>query len=203
MVQSMSQARREANANAQGRMAKEEVDLLRAAIVFTSSGLDASMKRLINDAGRYLIPRETGARGQYVAFLNQEMKSSQPDASMRDAVLSADPAGGLMDYYLGARAKASFQGSGDLEKRVRNCLGIAAERVPLERLKSLDEFFTVRNSIVHNMDYQDIEISIRTRRIHRSNDETARLCNLTFEIAADILHAAAEVVIASRTPVAH
>lgn len=47
--------RREANSSKKGRKARLEVDILRSAIVMTSAGLDASMKRLVNDVGRELI----------------------------------------------------------------------------------------------------------------------------------------------------
>ncbi|WP_067484188.1 hypothetical protein [Actinomadura hibisca] len=41
--------------DARGRLARDEEDLLRAAIVFTSSGLDACAKRLVRDTVPLLI----------------------------------------------------------------------------------------------------------------------------------------------------
>ena len=65
-VQVLDDARRSSNTTAKGRMSKVEVDVVRSAIVFTSAGLDATMKRLVNDVGRALVPRPgTGARHQY------------------------------------------------------------------------------------------------------------------------------------------
>ena|GEM_PF-1075221 len=199
VVQNMSQSRRTTNRDARGRMASEEVDVLRAAIVFTSSGLDASMKRLVNDAGRYLVPiAGTGARGEYEAFLRRKLSEPEQDKRLLTAVASIDPAGALMEYYLAERSRASFQGSGDLESRVRKCLGIAGSRVPTATLQNLDEFFVARNSIVHSMDYVDVGTSAKSRRFHRSSDETTALCNGTFAVAADLIHAVADVVIAHR-----
>lgn len=47
--------RREAKGSKKGRKARLEVDILPSAIVMTSAGLDASMKRLVDDVGRELI----------------------------------------------------------------------------------------------------------------------------------------------------
>jgi hypothetical protein len=51
-------------ANAQGRLGRDELDLLRAALVFTSSGLDASCHTLVDECVRVLVdrPESTAAR---------------------------------------------------------------------------------------------------------------------------------------------
>jgi len=158
------------------------------------------MKRLVNDAGRYLIPiAGTGARGEYEAFLARKLREPEPDKRLLSAMIHVDPATALVEYYLAERSRASFQGSGDLEGRVRKSLGIAGSRVPSATLQSLDEFFIARNSIAHSMDYVDVGTSNRSRRFHRSADETATLCNGTFAVAADLIHAAADVVIEHRS----
>ena len=198
-AQRLSNARRADNENTKGRMAQEEVDMLRAAVVFTSSGLDASMKRLVNDVGRHLINQPgTAARAQFEAYLKQDLAAPTVNADLRSAIIRVDPSTALIDYYLAARTKASFQGSGDLKSRVRGSLGIADQRVPLSRLKSLDDFFGVRNSIVHSMDYRDVSSASTTARVHRSADQVVGLCGQAFDVAADLMHAAAEVVIACR-----
>lgn len=198
-MQRLSSARRANNDNANGRMAQDEVDMLRSAIVFTSSGLDASMKRLVNDVGRCLILRpNTGARAQYEKYLKDALSAPSVDEHLRLAVISHDANDRLLNYYLSARTKASFQGSGDLESRVREVLGISKSKMPSASLKALDGFFMVRNSIVHSMDYKDVSKSTSTARTHRSSEDMAKLCDQTFDVAADLMHAAADVLQATR-----
>ena len=56
-----------------GRKSKSEIDILRSAIVLTSAGLDASMKRLVTDVGRHLIMQNgTGARHEYEEQLKRD-----------------------------------------------------------------------------------------------------------------------------------
>lgn len=199
VLEAESEIRRSGNSDMRGRMATWEVDLLRSAIVFTSSGLDASMTRLVFDIGRYLVPRPgTGARAQYERFVRDALAGTNPvDQGLRDAIISPDPAAALLDYYLRARTKASFQGSGDLGSRVRNCLGIPKTRVPDSSLAALDPFFKARNRIVHDMDYEAPDSPKRLARIHRSREAAGAMCNSTFEVAADLMHAAADVVLAT------
>lgn len=196
----LSDARRNANESTVGRLAREEVDLLRSAIVLTSSGVDASMQRIIWDAGRLLIPiANSSARAAYVQHLRQALSGrEQVDEPLRSAVVSAEPADALLTYYLGIKTRASFQGSGDLKKRVRNVLGVPSSAVSDADLESLDPFFRARNNIVHSMDYERPREAGRTARVHRSADDVAAMCNNAFRVTSDLLHAVADVILASQ-----
>ncbi|WP_340538093.1 hypothetical protein [Nocardioides sp. GXZ039] len=180
-------------------MKEDEVDVLRAAIVFTSSGLDASMTRLVKDAGRYLIPIEgTAARAQYEAFIKAELRGDSVDVELQKAIVNADPAEAILKHYLSVRTKASFQGSGDLKRRVRNVLGIPSAKVSDAKLESLDKFFIARNSISHSMDYDDLDAVDSRRRIHRGPEEVVGFCNNAFDLAVDFIHAAGDLIKAHR-----
>ncbi|MCX6501140.1 MAG: hypothetical protein NT132_01795 [Microbacterium sp.] len=198
--QRLSDIRRVANKTTVGRLASEEVDLLRSAIVMTSSGIDASMQRIIWDAGRYLIPiGGTAARAQYEAELKQALSGKDKvDEDLKRAIIGAEPAEHLLVYYLRMKTKASFQGSGDLKKRVRNALGVPNSTVPDATLESLDPFFKARNNIAHSMDYERPDESGRRARVHRSVDDVTSMCNNALGIAADLLHAVSDVIVANR-----
>lgn len=192
-------ARRAANGDTRGRMAHPEVDLLRSAIVFTSSGLGASMKRLVTDAGRYLITRpQSRARDAYERQLKQWLSGDGPDEELRTAIASSDPTTELLRYYLAMKTKSSFQGSGDLRARVKNTLGLSNESVPDESLQGLDRFFVARNSIVHSMDYREVETSTGRARVHRAREEVTVMCGGVFLVAHRIILATARVVSRSR-----
>ncbi|WP_102192769.1 hypothetical protein [Microbacterium aurantiacum] len=198
--QALAEQRRSANSTTTGRPASEEVDLLRSALVMASSGIDASMQRIIWDAGRYLIPKSgTAARAQYEAHLKQALSGkNNVDDGLRNAIIGAEPRDGLLEYYLAMKTRASFQGSGDLKKRVRGTLGVPHASIPDSSLESLDSFFTARNKIAHAMDYQRPDEPGRTKRTHRSVDEVTAMCNNALAVSADLLHAVADVIIATR-----
>lgn len=187
----LAEARRSANRENRGRLAQEEEDVLRAALVLTSSGLDASMKRLVNDVGRALIPRAgTSARLQYEQYLNSELTASPVSTGVHESVISTNPTEKLLSHYLAERTKASFQGSRDLKTRVRNTLGIPNLAVPDARVDALDDFFVARNRIVHDMDYQ-VASGDSMARNRRSSDATASTCADVFSLAVDFMRAAA------------
>lgn len=167
----------------------------------TSSGIDASMQRIIWDAGRYLVPIAGSlARKQYELEIKQALsiREGKVDEHLKAAIVEVDPAASLLNYYLAGKARASFQGSGDLKKRVRNALGVANAAVPDADLESLDPFFRARNQISHAMDYEDPRNVSGRKRTHRSVDDVTEMCNNAFRVAANLLHAVADVLVTSR-----
>jgi hypothetical protein len=179
-------------------MTRDEIDILRSAIVLTSSGLDASMKRLVHDVGRFLIGNlKTGARAQYEQYLKRALSEPSTPSGLRNAVVSSDPGSALLDYYLSDRTKASFQGSDDLKSRVRSVLGIGQSQLPNSALEALDPFFTARNQIVHDMDYRDPR-GTSTARIHRGIDDVTEMCTGAFDTAMLIIASTAAVLRAAR-----
>lgn len=173
-------------------MSKLEVDVVRSAIVFTSAGLDATMKRLVNDVGRALVPISgTGARHQYQEYLKQSLAAPTIDVRLRDAVIDVDPNSRLLDVYLSERTRASFQGSTDLKTRVRSVLGIARSKVPDGHLENLDEFFVARNAISHDMDLKN-PATDSTARHHRDVEVVIRQCDQVFAVAALLIGGAAD-----------
>lgn len=174
-----------------GRKSKVEVDVVRSAIVFSSAGLDASMKRLVNDVGRVLAVRPgTGARHEFEEHLKREMAKTSIAPSFRQAVLDIQVADQLLVHYLAERTKASFQGSKDLRVRVRQTLGIPKGDVPDTDLAALDDFFLARNKISHDMDLKD-PASDSIAREHRDSATVAGQCAAVFKVAAGLINGAA------------
>jgi len=75
-----------------GRLRRDQVDLLRAAMVFTSSGLDAVCHRLVRDAAPPLIERGGGAKAQFDAYLRDQLDLHRAPDGLLDALTAADPA---------------------------------------------------------------------------------------------------------------
>jgi hypothetical protein len=102
-------ARRGANSESRGRAAARETDLLRSMIVFTSSALDASMQRLVNDVGRAML-RHAGsaAREQYKSHLSQMLPKSSFDEELKQPVIKEEPTDALLDFYFRQKTKARY-----------------------------------------------------------------------------------------------
>jgi hypothetical protein len=113
-----------------GRLRRDQVDLLRAAMVFTSSGLDAVCHRLVRDAAPPLIERGGGAKAQFDAYLRDQLAQPRSPDGLLDAVISPNPRTALIDRYVSAKTSASFQGSADLRKRLRDYSESRSRRCP-------------------------------------------------------------------------
>lgn len=182
--------RRAGNKTAAGRPSHVEGDVIRSAMVMTSAGLDAAMKRLVWDAGGELASTaDVPARKVYLAYLQEQLKTGAP-SPMIEAVKSEDATAAILRVYLADKAKSSFQGSGDLTTRVKNLLCIPDSQVSDSDLKQLDEFFKARNKISHDMDLKD-PTSKSSAREKRPKDVAVAECSLVFEVAVKLIHGAA------------
>lgn len=197
-AQELETIRRTGNGSTRGRRAQREVDLLRAALVFSSAGIDASMTRLVNDAGRALIRvSETGAHAQYREFLKQAIPAKSVDSGLRDVLLDMEIEETVLNYYLSQKTKASFQGSGDLKTRVVTVLGLPASTLNQSVVKELDEFFIARNEVVHQMDFT--ERSGRSiARQSRDLNEVMKQCNSALGVAAELVNATVSTLAKAR-----
>lgn len=188
-AQELETLRRTGNGSTKGRRAQREVDLLRAALVFSSAGIDASMARLVNDAGRVLIRASgTGAHTQYREFLKQAIPAKSVDSGLRDVLLDMEVEETILTYYLSQKTKASFQGSGDLKKRVVTVLGLPTSTLSQSVVHDLDKFFTARNEIVHQMDFTE-GLGSSVARQSRDINEVIEQCNSALDVAAELVNA--------------
>jgi hypothetical protein len=176
-------------AEARGRLASDETDLLRAAIVFTSSGVDASCKRLLRDTLATLIdgdPQGPAAR-RFEQFIDRELKNDRPTAPLAKAVKSRNPREELIGLYVGDVTRASMQGSADLRNRVRDALGISDTQLPADQLRDLDGFFMSRNAIVHDLDYERPGSPTSKRRNSRRLEDVRSQCDAVFAVVATVI----------------
>lgn len=188
-AQELEKVRRTGNGSTKGRRAQREVDLLRAALVFSSAGIDASMRRLVNDAGRVLIRASgTGAHAQYREFLKQAIPAKSVDSGLRDVLLDMEIEETILTYYLSQKTKASFQGSGDLKKRVVTVLGLPTSTLDQSIMDDLDEFFSARNEIVHQMDFTE-GLGSSVARQSRDINDVVEQCNSALGVAAELVNA--------------
>ncbi|GAB2898582.1 hypothetical protein [Streptomyces mayteni] len=181
-------ARAEAREEFRGRLGQDQEDLLRAALVFTSSGLDACCKRLVRDVTPALIECNADAARKFDHYLRGQLAGASKEFAV--AVRSRAPRPAMIELYVAARTSASMQGSGDLRGRVRDTLGIPNSAVSGQRLAELDPFFTARNEIVHAMDYESPN-GMGAKRHARQMDWVRAQCDLVFTVAQELIVGAA------------
>ena len=175
-----------------GRLARDEEDILRAALVFTSSGLDACCKRLLRDTLETLVAGNAAAGHKFQEFVKQELATGLSGALSR-AILDPDPRKQMIQVYIGARTRASLQGSGDVKARVRDTLGISNAQLPVAQIEQLDGFFTARNAIVHDLDYKDPSAGSNARWT-RTMENVRTDCDTVFAVIATIIRETASNV---------
>lgn len=183
---------REARRENRGTLRQEEQELLRSALVLTSSGLDASMHKLVRVALPRMIAHGGSARDRYEAWLRDEVGKPGPASrAVVDAVVSKDATGALVDAYVSVKTAASYQGTSDLSARVRDLLCLPSKLVTDGEIVALAPFFTARNAIVHDMDYQDTSDSSHRRRHTRSSAATLIECDRAFQLCARMIEVTA------------
>jgi len=179
-------------ANAQGRLGRDETDLLRAALVFTSSGLDATCHTLVADCLPDLVdrPQSTAAK-RFESYLDEQ--SAGPTKEFRQALKASQPRTEFVRLYVEAKTKASYQGTGDLKERVRDLLGVPNEAVSAKRIGDLGGFFTARNDIVHRLDYVEPR-GTSSARHSRSPGDVIGECDRVMALIADLIAGTAVVL---------
>ncbi len=168
-----------------------EVILLRAALVFTSSGLDATCQALVQDCAPRLIRKGGNARVRFDLFLDEQVAGAT--RALKVAVKDPDPRSALIQLYIDSKTRASLQGTGDITKRVRDVLGMTNQALPTAQIDALQGFFIARNSIVHALDYRAPD-SRSTARWHRAPSDVVDECNRVLALLAALIHATAKLL---------
>ncbi|MCX4675697.1 hypothetical protein OG413_10330 [Streptomyces sp. NBC_01433] len=175
-------------AETRGRLHSDAQDLLRAAIVFTSAGVDASVQALIEHAVPELITRPGTPRDKYETFVEEQARAPKVEDSFLAALKSQDPRPELLSLYVQSKTKASFQGSGDLRTRAASSLGITNQQVPKGRFTSLDVFFTARNDVAHRLDMDDVtRADAAPPRKPRVQEEVRSMCDEALLLVRDLI----------------
>ncbi|MEU8757732.1 hypothetical protein [Streptomyces sp. NPDC048659] len=179
---------RQNNAETRGRLHSDAQDLLRAAIVFTSAGVDASVQALIEHAVPVLITRLGTPRDKYETFVEEQARAPKVEDCFLAALKSQDPRPELLSLYVKSKTKASFQGSSDLRTRAASPLGITNQQIPKGRFTSLDVFFTARNDVAHRLDMDNVtKADAAPRRKVRTQDEVRSMCDDALLLVRDLV----------------
>jgi hypothetical protein len=185
----LRQRRKDAGQDIRGRLAMNEEDQLRAAIVFTGAGLDSTLKRLIEDALPDLLVFDDQAQRKFEEFAGARVSLAEtvdPKAVAR-YLTAADPRARLINDYVYELTGSSLQSEAQVDK-VASALGIDDTAVR-KAIRTLKPLFVARNEISHELDLQRLEKrGDRTRR-SRPMEGTKKICDTGFRIGQQIVNA--------------
>ena len=167
-------------------------DLLRAAIVFTASGIDACLESLLAHAVPLLVAHNDNARRKFELYIENQVNAPKPTSAFVDALKVPDPRSRLIELYILSLSGPSFQGSGSIKDRALAALGVTNAQLPAARVKSLDPFFRARNDVVHKLDLlKPDRPDVRPASQPRGQDDVGRMCDEALVLMRDIISAAA------------
>jgi hypothetical protein len=93
----------------------DQQNLLRVALVLTSSGLDACCKRLLRDALPELIERNGTTAVKFDGFIEEQLRKAEPSGDLLAAVRDHDPRRRMVELYVASLTKASIQAATTLK----------------------------------------------------------------------------------------
>lgn len=181
--------RRQETGDIRGRLTSNEEDLLRAAIVFTGAGLDATLKQLIRDTLPTLLETSTQAHEKFESFAVGNLGTGETADTRAIAryLTSANPRKLLIEDYIYDLTGSSLQSSEEVGKAA-GALGI--DEGPLrKRIGELKELFVARNEISHELDLQRPERQGDRARRTRAVGPTKNLCHEGLEVGQLIINA--------------
>lgn len=186
--------RKKAQGDIRGRMPENEADVLRAAVVFTGAGLDATLKQLIRDTLPQLLETSTQAHDKFEAFATDRLGTGEiADAKMIARYLtSSDPRRRLIEDYIYDLTGSSLQSAEEVQLAA-GALGI--DDGPLrKRITALRPLFVMRNEISHELDLQRLEKQGDRSRRTRSMPTTIKQCHEGLEVGQLIVNAVCDLL---------
>jgi hypothetical protein len=172
-----------------GRLTLPEEDLLRAAVVFTGAGLDATLKQLIRDALPGLLESSSQAHDKFERFAADRLGTGEiaDTRAIARYLTSPEPRSKLIEDYVYDLTGSSLQ-SADQVQTTAGALGIDDGSLR-QRISGLRTLFVARNEISHELDLQELSRpGDRTRR-SRQMQKTETLCEDGFEVGQLIVNA--------------
>lgn len=160
------QLRKAEGGGIQGQLTNNENDQLRAAIVFSGAGLDATLKQMIRDTLPMVL--EAGneqAHKKFEDFAHERLGTGEIADTQAIAryLTSASPRERLIEDYIYELTGSSLQSSEEVQK-VAGALGVDDKDLR-KKIGELKPLFTARNEISHELDLQSPEKpGDRTRR---------------------------------------
>lgn len=183
-------SRQEGGKSHVGAPSGSEQDLLRAALVFSGAGLDATLKQLVRDALPALLPISGTAQKHFEAFVQRAISGSSDEvrpAALAKLLVSPSPRDTLLNNYVYDLTGSSLQSTEQAHRTIA-ALGIEDRKLTAS-INQLRDMFVARNEIAHELDLVRVRSKgDRTRRT-RQVGLTETMCNQALEVAQQVVNA--------------
>jgi hypothetical protein len=189
-LETLRELRRAETGDVRGRLTSPEEDQLRAAIVFTGAGLDATLKQLIRDTLPSLLELNDQAHKKFETFAAQRLGTTAQIADTRMIaryLVAPNPREQLIEDYIYELTGSSLQSAQQVDATA-GALGIEDSDLR-KRINGLGDLFRARNQVSHELDLQRVEQPGDRNRRSRPMGPTKTLCNDGFEIAQLMVNA--------------
>ena len=164
---------------ARGTPTDEEQNLLRAMLIFASSGLDSMAKQLVRDALPRMIELDVGSEKMFQQFVARRLARNEGINRPLLAELIADrqPRGRLLQDLVASLVSGSLQSVEELMKVAAHFDIPSSSLVSKQEQLEFKRIFAARNEIIHEMDV-DFDQPNRNRRPRTKQqmiDDTERI----------------------------
>lgn len=195
-LDTIRRVRRDERGDIRGRMPENEADLLRAAVVFTGAGLDATLKQLIRDTLPLLLEQNQQAQSKFEAFAADQLGIGEiADTKVIARYLtSPNPRARLIEDYIYKLTGSSLQSAEEVQQ-VAGALGIDDKDLR-KKITGLREAFVARNEISHELDLQAPERQGDRSRRTRGMPKTIAMCHEGLEVGQLIINAVCDLLTA-------
>lgn len=178
---------REQRGRPRGMTTDKEQDLLRSMLVMAAAGLDATAKRLVEDALPRLICIDRKAQNSFEKYIGRRLEAPSSRTGgvsgsqlLAAALASPEPRQRLIEEYVRHLTAGSLQSASSLFE-VAAALGVDPPRVGLDA-EGLKPVFDARNKIIHEL---DIDLTARRRtRVVRSQRSMIRYSTVLLRLAS-------------------
>lgn len=171
--------------HARGTPTDEEQDLLRAMLLFSSSGLDSMVKQMITDCLSKIIANYDGALAVFQSFVERKLRKEETmnHKYFAEIIITEDPKQFLIKELIYHLKSDSIQSSDQLLK-VFSFFDIPSSDITKD-IQMLRSIFNVRNQIAHEM---DIDFNQPNRnRIPRRKDKMIEYSKFLLSLSSHIL----------------
>ena len=160
--------------NPRGILTDQEQDILRAALVMSSAGLDAVLKQSIRDCLEQLLEKNKQVRDGFEKFIRKRI-SGEGDilelasgAKFLALVLAErEPRRRLIEEYIKELTGESLQSAEEIMRTIA-ALGLDHKDLSLD-ISRLKDVFAIRNKIIHQLDI-DLDAKKRKRKVRSQAD---------------------------------
>jgi hypothetical protein len=193
-LDTLREIRKKSQGDIRGRIPENEADVLRAAVVFTGAGLDATLKQLIRDTLPRLLESSTQAHNKFESFAADRLGTGEiADTRMIARYLtSSDPRRRLIEDYIYDLTGSSLQSAEEVQLAA-GALGIDDSTLR-KRIAGLRPLFVMRNEISHELDLQRPEKQGDRSRRTRSMPKTIEQCHEGLEVGQLIINAVCDLL---------